>query len=299
MGPLLVAVGVTLLVTAAVFLTYSKHSCSTSGGYRSVPGLSVGAACREYLGGDNVSVTARSNVSVLMYFMGYEAYEDFLRNRGLSYYAATPEGCRGFRANVSIPSTGTYCLVIDNKGGEHPALIRFNLTTCRYVRTEVGNALTSVSGSVLIVLGLALSLKHLVKSVGKGVKEELRIGGGLCRTLSMSKHRCTIATSYEPSEAVKVAVEVLTREFSYGVVRAVAPTITVLRRRGKGLVPRDFSSKPVTLIVSSSRDGYTTLTLDYEVGAWSASGTLDLEGVFREASRVFKAVGNPKQFSPP
>ena len=238
---------------------------------------------------DNVTISVKCNGSIDLILLNRTNFEYL--TLGLSYRALRiVRNVTSIQMSLTIPTGGKYYMVLNNSLSHSYVQAYIYVKILRYVLVEIGGSVVSVSATLVLIAGFSLLLYHLIRSIGKEVMYEVKINGIYCKSISLSKHRCVTTVPYS-YEAVLPRIIQVYEALGYKLHRKLASNLIVLKRKRRRLIPKSFDDKSRYVIISARNiiNG-STLTFDYEVSSWSASGSLDLKEISREVLDVISHV---------
>ncbi|MCD6084204.1 MAG: hypothetical protein J7J20_01535 [Desulfurococcales archaeon] len=152
-------------------------------------------------------------------------------------------------------------------------------------------SLMSLAGICSILAGSAVLMRNYMVLYADKVRDEVEVPGGVCRSRSLSRHKCVIKVNDVAREVLKSVIATL-RTLGYEVVGEISGSVAIMRKRPEGVVPLRYGGKEVTVLVNARevRPGLTELVMDYEISGLLAAGALDLADIAREVSRIIKDV---------
>ena len=286
----LMIAGIALLIIAGKYLITTANVCRSSSFINELNNNTQLVRCISNYEVSNITLCFKSSSYCTVYLIANPPKEvsslKELLNYSIRHIYLRPR----LSSCISINSfKGTYCILA--KGNVSKYLLGTNIVVCSKRTIERFGSVTSITGVLLVLAGITLFLRELMKG-RKEVPTELILNDvGKCITKSMNKHRCILYVPYgDEVKTFDEVIDVLTSKFNYRVWRKVADSIYVLKtRRGKDL--RSFIRKPHMLIVSLIDN---EVVLDYEISMWLASGPLDLKDVFNEFKEIVNEVNVKK-----
>ncbi len=286
----LIVIGLMLYLIAATFLIYSKETCRTYDDYYEIKPESAAYSCINLHINSSLSILIESNASVDVYIIT-KGNLSIAIEEGLSKVKALGKLLDVLRGviNLTIPRSGVYCVVIYSHSDYVLAHVKSRV--CSITKAEVGNSIVSLSATVLLIMGFGSLLISLIKSTEKEYVETFKLDmGGSCRTTSMNKHRCVFTSPLDSTLTIKIISDTLVHELGYKLWHKISDKLYVFKKRSTKFMSSNFKDKPRNLIVTvmDLPQGNSSVTLDYEISAWSASGVLDLDGVVNEVNLIIK-----------
>ncbi|MCD6428174.1 MAG: hypothetical protein J7L12_00985 [Desulfurococcales archaeon] len=290
-GFTLVIAGLALVVSVALLLVHSEK-VSEYGEWVDLiaPGDSV-RRCFFLDVNESVKVSISSNQSINIFLSGVNvslpgSTENLLFSR---------EGVEGEVINFTPNNRGNYCLILQNLGGGS-ALVRTSMEFSRTRKMEEFRDLLSLSGVCLMLVGSAILVRDYMGLYSAKFKDEIAVPGGVCKSRSFNRHRCVVEINARAEEVLVKAVSAF-KKLGYEVAGGAAPTVAVMKRRQRGIVPVKYEAKPVTVVISVKELTPTSsrLQVDFEIPGTLSSGSLDLAGVAKDVAYVIKFISRKEQ----
>ena len=290
-GFILVIAGLAIVASTALLLMYSERV----GEYKEwVDLITPGSAVRKrfFLGvNESVRINVSSNRSINIFLARFSESapsntEKLLLNR---------ESVKNEVINFTPDSGGSYCLVLQNLGSDS-ALVHTSMEFSRTRRTEKFGGLISLSGICLTLVGSAILVRNYMGLYNTRFKDEIIVPGGVCKSRSFNKHRCVIEVKARADEALAKAISAF-KNLGYEAAWEVAPTVAVVKRKQKGIVPAKYEAKPVTVVISVKEltPTLSRLQVDFEIPGMLSSGSLDLAGIAKDVTYVIKFISGKEQ----
>lgn len=277
-GIILVVIGVLLIIFSYTFTTHMEPQTFQYSGEHSIPPNRYYRSCLPLAQGDDVTISIHTNKSIGLAFVPTENIYDTLK--GKQYSVITPPTAI---YSTTINSTQEYCLLIINEGIEG-ARVSYTMNITRDMLVEE-NSLISILGLVSIGLGISVLYSIPLSKTSK-YSDIITSGNITCRTRSLNKHECLIYIGEEElgvEETVSRVVNFMTKYMGYREKKKLGDTIVFLEKKGGILPTRDFAKKGRTVIVSIEPG---ILRLNYIISMASASGVIDLKGVYDEVKTI-------------
>jgi len=289
-GFVLVIAGLAIIIIAALSLIHTEKVSE----YKEWMDLvASGAAVRKcfFLNvNESVRISISSNQSINVFLAKLNASvpdnaESLLLSR---------EGTKYEVINFTPSMEGEYCLVLQNIGGGD-ALVHISMVFSRTMRIEEFSGLISLSGICLTLVGSAILVRNYMGLYTAKFKDEIAVPGGVCKSRSFNKHRCVFEINLRADEVLARAISAF-RNLGYNVAGKVGPTMIVMKRRQRGIMPVKYETKPVTVVISVKEVSPTSsrLQVDFETPGMLSSGSLDLAGIAKDVAYVIEFIsGQP------
>ncbi len=290
-GFILVIAGLALVVSVALLLVHSERA----GEYKEwVDLITPETAVRKcfFLNvNESVKISISSNQSINIFLAEFNVSipgnaENLLLSR---------EGVKDEVIDFTPDSSSNYCLVLQNLGSSN-ALVHTSMEFTRTRRTEKFGGLISLSGICLTLVGSAILVRNYMGLYNTRFKDEIIVPGGVCKSRSFNKHRCVIEVNARADEALAKAISAF-KNLGYEAAWEVAPTVAVVKRKQKGIVPAKYEAKPVTVVISVKEltPTLSRLQVDFEIPGMLSSGSLDLAGIAKDVTYVIKFISGKEQ----
>ncbi len=283
-GYLLILLGLTLIILAFVFLVREETITLEYGNNTVIEYGHVYRHCIILQADDKVSILFKTNNTIEFLFTAQEYSPKELYEKTNTIHVEPPG--KDFVFNITMSKE--YCLLIFNSK-EEPANISYNIIIARTRLYEETNSITSITGLVLMLAGIVTLYRASIKSLEE-YPDKIYDDNLLCKTISINKHECIINTIIEnPEKTLEKIVDYFTKN-GYRVSGRLTRTkyIVSFKKKGK-FFARTFDEKSRTIIVNI---GHNSIHVIYIITPLKSSGTIDLDGVFREVKRLFEAIKN-------
>ncbi len=286
---ILIVIGLIAYVVAATALIHRELRTYELRRFITIKPRSTSYIVLRLMPNDSISISISCNGSVDVMLINKTSFEYL--TMGLSYKPLKYlRNISSIEFKIYIPLGGTYYLVINNSLNLYYTQAHIYVRIHRYVLTEASGSLVSVSGTISLILGFSLLLYTIMKGISKEIMYEIRLDNIYCKSLSLSRHRCIVTVPY-PYEFIMTRVINAYEGLGYTLWRRISLNLAVLKKKRLRLIPKTFSEKSRMVIVSVRPviNG-STLTFDYEVSSWSASGALDLNEIAKEVSYIVSQI---------
>ncbi len=277
LGLILIITGVLMLALSYMFIAHEEHRMFQYSEEHTIPPGRYYKYCLPLVEGDNITIVVNTNNSIGLAFTPADTIYDVLARKVYSNISTL----QGVYSTV-INSTQDYCLLLINNGDTDVSVsYTMNVTRLTFVEPV---PYISITGLVLVGVGIAV-LYSIPLSKSKKYSDVITGNNIICKTKSLNKHECIISMPSISEEALERVVEHMVNNLGYREKKRLGDTIVFLEKKGSILPTIDYSRKKRSVIVSIEPG---TLRLNYIISIASASGPMDLEGIYNEVKTLEK-----------
>ncbi|WFO76059.1 hypothetical protein J4526_04255 [Desulfurococcaceae archaeon MEX13E-LK6-19] len=277
LGIILIFIGVLLIALSYTLIAREEPQTFEYSEEHTIPPERYYRSCLPLVEGDNITIVVNTNNSIGLAFTPADTVYDVLAKKSYSNISA-PQGVY----STVINTTQDYCLLLINNGDNDVSVsYTMNITRLTFVEPI---PYVSITGLVLVGIGIAV-LYSIPLSKAKEYSDIITGDNIVCRTKSLNKHECVITLPSINEESLERIVEHMTSNLGYREKKRLGDTIVFLEKKGSILPTNNYSRKRRSVIVSIEPG---ILRLNYIISMASASGPMDLEGIYNEVKTLEK-----------